>query len=188
MKTLVAGIGKIFCSDDGFGVEVAKRLVDRPWPDDVHVEDFGIRGMHLALELLEGYDLLVLVDAMSCGETPGTVFLMDPDPVGEDAPPLDAHRMDPYAVLGMVNELGGEIGRVRIVGCEPSRIEEGMGLSPTVAAAVDGAIRMVEELIQEDARTDPPVSREGGAASPQPAPYLSGRLACRLGSSERSNT
>lgn len=149
MKTLVAGIGNIFCSDDGFGVEVAQRLVGRSMPDDVHVEDYGIRGMHLALELLEGYDLVVLVDAMSCGEPPGTVFLMEPDPVGQDVPPLDAHRMDPYAVLGMVNELGGEIGRVLIVGCEPSLIEEGMGLSPVVAAAVDGAARMVEELISE---------------------------------------
>jgi len=146
----VAGIGNIFCGDDGFGVEVAKRLADRPLPGGVHVEDYGIRGLHLALELLEGYDLLVLVDAMSCDERPGTVFVLDPDPVGEDAPPLDAHRMDPYAVLGMVDELGGEIGKVLIVGCEPSLIEEGIGLSPAVAAAVDTAVRMVEEVVSEE--------------------------------------
>ena len=53
---LVAGIGNIFLSDDGFGVEVANRLAGRPLPDGVRVADFGIRGVHLAYELLDGYD------------------------------------------------------------------------------------------------------------------------------------
>ena len=29
--------------------------------------DFGIRGVHLAYELLDGYDALVLIDAMPMG-------------------------------------------------------------------------------------------------------------------------
>ena len=64
-RTLVAGIGNIFFGDDGFGVEVARRLAGRPMPDGVRVEDFGIRGVHLAYELLDGYDILVLVDALA---------------------------------------------------------------------------------------------------------------------------
>ncbi|MGI8663547.1 MAG: hydrogenase maturation protease [Acidimicrobiales bacterium] len=148
MKALVAGIGNIFNSDDGFGVEVAQRLVTKPMPDDVRVEDYGIRGIHLALELLEGYDLLVLVDALSRGESAGTVFLFEPDGA-EDAEPLDAHRMDPHSVLAMVTEMGGKIGRVLVVGCEPERLDEGIGLSPPVAAAVEPAVRMVERLIAE---------------------------------------
>lgn len=149
MKTLVAGIGNIFNRDDGFGSEVARRLVARPMPPDVRVEDYGIRGIHLALELLEGYDLLVLVDAMPTGETPGTVCLVEPDPADVDAEPLDAHRMDPLAVLGMVDEMGGQVGRVLLVGCQPAELDEGMGLSRPVAAAVDTAVRMVEDLIRE---------------------------------------
>jgi hydrogenase maturation protease len=148
MKTLVAGIGNIFNTDDGFGVEVAKQLVSRPTPEDVRVEDYGIRGLHLALELLEGYDLVVLVDAMANGESPGTVFLLEPT-ADEDAEPLDAHRMDPRAVLAMVAELGGEIGRVLVVGCQPASLEEGIGLTTSVAAAVEPAVRMVEDLIAE---------------------------------------
>ncbi len=62
-RTLVAGIGNIFNGDDGFGSEVAQRLVALPARDGVRVEDYGIRGVHLAYELLEGYDLLVLIDA-----------------------------------------------------------------------------------------------------------------------------
>jgi hydrogenase maturation protease len=148
MRTLIAGIGNIFNGDDGFGVEVAQRLDDWAMPNDVRVEDFGIRGLHLALELLEGYDLLVLVDAMDLGEPPGTVVMVEPGD-DEDAGPLDAHRMDPQAVLAKVAELGGEIGRVLVVGCQPADVDEGIGLSTPVAAAVDVAAQMVEDLIAE---------------------------------------
>jgi hydrogenase maturation protease len=148
-RTLVAGIGNIFNTDDGFGSEVAQRLKGRPMPDGVHLEDYGIRGVHLAYELLEGYDLVVLIDALPRGEAPGTLFLLEPDVDLDDVPPLDSHQMDPRAVLGMAAELGAEIGRLLLVGCEPADIGEGMGLSDPVAAAVDDAARMVEELIAE---------------------------------------
>lgn len=146
-KTLVAGIGNIFNGDDGFGVEVAQRLVTRAVPNDVRVEDYGIRGVHLALELLEGYDLLVLVDAMALGEPPGTVALVEPAADDDCAEPLDAHSMDPRAVLAMVAEMGGKVGRVLVVGCQPANLEEGIGLSPAVTAAVDPAVRMVEDVL-----------------------------------------
>jgi hydrogenase maturation protease len=113
----------------------------------VHVEDYGIRGVHLAYELLEGYDLVVLVDALPRGEPPGTIFVLEPDVDLDDVPPLDSHQMDPRAVLGTVAELGGTIGRLLLVGCEPADIGEGIGLSAPVAAAVDDAARTVEQLI-----------------------------------------
>lgn len=154
MTTLVAGIGNIFNRDDGFGSEVAQRLRTRPMPDGVRVEDYGIRGMHLALDLLDGCDLLVLVDAMSVdggadGDAPGTVYLLEPDPAGDGAEHLDAHLLDPQAVLRMVAGMGGEVGRVLVVGCQPGDLAEGIGLSPPVAAAVEQAVRMVENLIAE---------------------------------------
>jgi len=128
---------------------VTQRLLTRPMPADVRVEDYGIRGMHLALDLLDGCDLLVLIDAIAGSDAPGTVYLLEPDPSGEGAEPLDAHRMDPQAVIGMVAVLGGRIGRVLVVGCQPADLEEGIGLSPPVSAAVDAAVRMVEDLIAE---------------------------------------
>ena len=78
-RVLVAGIGNIFLGDDGFGVEVADRLAGRTLPDGVQVADFGIRGVHLAYELLDGYDALVLVDAVPMGEPPGTVAIIEPE-------------------------------------------------------------------------------------------------------------
>ena len=149
MTTLIAGIGNIFNRDDGFGSEVTQQLLTEPMPPDVRVEDYGIRGLHLALDLLDGCDLLVLVDALASDDPPGTVCVLEPDADGADAPPLDAHLMDPQSVLRMVAELGGKVGRVVVVGCRPADLGEGIGLSAPVAAAVAPAVRMVQDLIAE---------------------------------------
>ena len=154
-RTLVAGVGNIFLGDDGFGVEVARRLAARPMPDDVSVADFGIRGVHLAYELLNDYGTLVLVDTVARGDPPGTVTVLEPSLNGGSSEgagtlaAMDAHGMNPEAVLAMVSDLGGRLGRVLIVGCQPARLEEGIGLSEPVAAAVDKAVEAVEELVAE---------------------------------------
>ena len=102
---LVAGIGNIFFGDDGFGVAVADRLATMPARDGVTIADYGIRGVHLALELLDHYDLLVLVDALAMGEPPGTVALFEPEMpersrTGSAGTVVDAHSMSPAVVLG----------------------------------------------------------------------------------------
>ena len=150
---LVAGVGNIFLGDDGFGVEVVTRMRTRPRLEGVKVADFGIRGVHLAYELLEGYDLVILVDAIGLKEKPGTITVLEPelDTEGEVLP--DAHDLDPVAVMGLLTDLGGSIGRMLVVGCEPAEINEQMGLSEPVAAAVDEAIRVVDELVQEHLST-----------------------------------
>jgi hydrogenase maturation protease len=161
MNVLVAGIGNIFLGDDGFGVEVAARLAGVDVPDGVRVVDFGIRGVHLAYELLDGYDALVLIDAVPMGEEPGTVAIIEPDLApsgpaeGDDdgdggdpglGPTMDAHSMSPAVVLALLASLGGHVDRVLVVGCEPSVIEEGIGLSAPVASAVDRAVEAVLEV------------------------------------------
>ena len=149
---LVAGIGNIFLGDDGFGVEVAQRLADVALPDHVKVVDFGIRSLHLAYELLDGYDALILVDTIGLGdEPPGTVVLVEPEVDSGAAVPFDAHTMNPETVLASLHELGGEVGRLLLVGCQPATLEEGIGLSAPVAVAVDEAVRVVQELVGERA-------------------------------------
>ena len=90
---LVAGIGNLFRSDDGFGPEVVRRLGDQV-REDVRVVDYGIRGMHLAYDLLDGYDALVIVDAVATGEEAGdlSVTLVGPQDVGDGE--FDAHGID----------------------------------------------------------------------------------------------
>ncbi len=147
MNTLVAGVGNIFLGDDGFGVEVATQLDANSLPDGVKVVDFGIRGVHLSYELLEGYEALVLIDAMPLGEEPGTVVVFEPDVESLPTTSLEAHSMSPAVVLGLLANLGGQMPRVVIVGCEPLSLEEGIGLSAPVASAVGPALDAVRRVV-----------------------------------------
>jgi len=145
-RVLVAGVGNVFLGDDGFGVEVARRLAQGPLPPGVEVADIGIRGVHLAYQLLDGYDLLILVDAVARGAPPGTVFVIEPNP-RTLAQELDAHGFDPASVLELARTLGSPLPRVLLVGCVPESTEEHLGLSPPVERAVDEAVRLVTRLL-----------------------------------------
>ncbi len=152
-KVLVAGVGNIFLSDDGFGVEVVRRLAGHPMPEGVTVADYGIRGIHLAYELLEGYDRLILIDAISRGGRPGTIEVLVPDDVPATGAIPDAHGMDPLAVFAYLASIGGDPVPTLIVGCEPATLEENIGLSEPVEKAVDEAIGIVLNLIDEQTAT-----------------------------------
>ena len=152
MTVLVAGIGNLFLTDDGFGSEVARRLALKPLPEGVKVVDYGIRGMHLAYDLLDGYDALVVLDALPGRGSPGdlTVLEVGPDDLGEGE--MDAHGMAPVAVLASLGSLGGTLPPTFVVGCQPADVGEGMGLTDVVAASVDRAIELVHELLNGQLR------------------------------------
>jgi len=151
-RILVAGIGNIFLGDDGFGVEVVRRLSGQRLGDGVDVVDFGIRGIHLAYELTGGrYGAAILVDALSRGGTPGTLYAIEPDRDGgpDAAIEADGHNLTPDAVLEWVHRVGGHVARVVIVGCEPATTDESMELSAPVAESIDCAIDIVRALVGE---------------------------------------
>jgi hydrogenase maturation protease len=158
-RVLVAGIGNVFLGDDGFGVEVVRRLSDRAQPAGVEVADYGIRGMDLACAMQDGWTAVVLVDAAPLGAPPGTLSVIEPA-VGEAPAAPDAHGMDPASVLRLVRALGGAPPRTVVVACEPLVCMSGeepdvlVQLSPPVAAAVEGAVPLVEELLAELTRTE----------------------------------
>ncbi len=163
-RILVAGIGNVFLSDDAFGVEVAHLLAGRVLPDGVRVEDYGIRGIHLAYDLLDGYDALLLVDAVPMGEPPGTLVVLEPEPAvgrgtrsssnagGDGVVAVDAHTMSPDVVLATLARLGGSVDRIVIVGCQPGELDEGMGLSPPVQAAITSAVDLCLEIVADIAQ------------------------------------
>ena len=152
---LVAGIGNIFLGDDAFGCEVVRRLSGREWPDNVRVVDFGIRGFDLAYALLDGYDVTIFVDATPRGETPGTLYTIEPEvndieDIQTQGAIVETHGMNPMKVLQMVKSMGGSFKKILLVGCEPATFgpEEGqMGLSAPVEAAVDQAVSIVASLV-----------------------------------------
>jgi hydrogenase maturation protease len=173
-RTLVAGVGNIFFGDDGFGVEVVRRLDPASLPGRVDVADYGIRGLHLAFALLDGrYDTVILVDALPSDLPPGTLTVLRPElsdapaamdrPAVVDGPVLaadgpavvggsavvDAHGMSPDIVLRLVRDLGGEIGQVVVVGCRPAVVAERMELSGAVRAAVDDAVDLIGDILRD---------------------------------------
>jgi hydrogenase maturation protease len=150
-RVLVAGVGNIFLGDDAFGVEVARRLSAGPLPNGVRVVDFGIRSLHLAYEMADGgYDLTLLVDASGRCGTPGTLYVIEPETSAAPLAAPDAHAISPDAVLAAVRALGADPGRVLVVGCEPACVDEGLGLSPECAAAVEGAVTLIHELLARE--------------------------------------
>jgi hydrogenase maturation protease len=163
---LVAGIGNIFLGDDGFGVEVIRRLAGLKLPEGVRVADFGIRGLDLAYAFEDGYETTILVDACPRGEAPGTLYVIEPEVnpgAGAEAPPaLEAHAMNPMSVLRTARAMNIEVKKVLLVGCEPGTLggEEGqMGLSAPVEAAVDEAVKLVESVVRRILEQEGPDSR-----------------------------
>jgi hydrogenase maturation protease len=149
-RILVAGVGNVFLRDDAFGVEVVRLLVERPQPPGVQIRDYGIRGVHLVYELLDGYELFVLVDAAPRGEAPGTVSVLEVElPSPEAQPVIDAHSLTPDAIFGLLSSLGGHPGRNLVVACEPAEVDAGMGLSDPVREALPHAVRAVEEILAQ---------------------------------------
>jgi hydrogenase maturation protease len=154
-RVLVAGVGNVFLGDDGFGVEVVRRLAGCGLPESVEVADFGIRGMDLAYALQDDYDVVVFVDATPRGGEPGTVYLLEPEIEEDGAVSLDTHGMDPVRVIKLARALGAKPTRTLVVGCEP-RVVSGedyedmlMELSEPVLAAVEEAVKLVESLVKE---------------------------------------
>lgn len=149
-RVLVAGIGNLFCGDDGFGPEVVRRIAAAgDLPEGVRVVDYGIRGMHLAYDLLDGYDALVIVDALPGEGRPGTVSVLR---VGEDdlgTAEFDPHGMAPVAVLASLSDLGGALPPTYVVGCRPLDVGEHIGLSAEVEAAIPEAMDMVSAVLRD---------------------------------------
>lgn len=161
LSILVAGVGNIFLGDDGFGPEVARYLAtaDESRLNGVSVVDYGTRGIHLAYDLLDGVDALIIVDAIPAahpGETtlsPGQIRVsqireQDVD-AAQSTSSIDPHGMEPAAVLGRLRFLGAEIPLTYLVGCAAAEITDRIGLSDAMAAAVPAAAQTVWELVDE---------------------------------------
>lgn len=170
MRTLVAGFGNVLRGDDGFGVEVVRRLGEGPIPEGVELMDVGTGGVRLAQELMGGYDRLIIVDAMNDGDVPGTLYVRAVEGI-TDATEIDMHLAVPSRALTLAKALKSLPPEVYLIGCEPLDVEElTMELSPPVGAAVETAVARVRELLAAEAPgggSDADPTQESGAADAQ---------------------
>ncbi len=152
---LIAGVGNSWLRDDGFGGEVARRLSGLELPAGVSVMDAGTGGLDLAYEVMRGYDALIILDVSPQGGEPGTLYVMEPDEASvpgaiEDGDVINPHAMDPQTVLRFVRSVGAWPGKVVVIACEPEEVSEmGWGLSAQVSEAVQRAVALVLETVEE---------------------------------------
>ena len=165
MKILVAGVGNLLRSDDGFGVEVARRLDTMDLPAEVSVVETGIAGIALVQELQTGYDALVVVDCVDLGRPPGHVMLIEPDVVDVHALSwserhdllADMHLATPGRAMMLARALGVLPDQVLMVGCQPLDPDAyGEGLSEPVTAAVGVAVAEIRRHVEQLLSANPP--------------------------------
>lgn len=146
-RVLVAGFGNVLRGDDGFGVEVVRRLQTTALPAGTALLEVGTGGIALAQELLTTYDRVVVVDAVQRGGDPGQLYVLRVDSV-ESLQSIDMHMAVPSRALGLAQTLGVLPREVYMVGCEPAVVDDlQMNLSDAVEAAVVPAMERVRSLL-----------------------------------------
>jgi hydrogenase maturation protease len=156
-RVLVAGVGNVLHGDDGYGVEVVQRLAQRPdLPPAAKVVEVGIGGISLVQELFDGYDVLLIVDAVDRDGAPGTIFLLEPQVPDLAQWPheqrqdflANMHMTTPSRALILARALGVLPPSVYMLGCQPTACDElVIGLSPPVERAVELSVeRLIGEL------------------------------------------
>ena len=158
MKILVAGMGNVLRGDDGFGIRVVEELIkNHNLLPDVDLYEAGIGGIGLVQELMNGYDALVVIDAVEKSAAAGTLFVIEPlehlTEISDEnlhASMVDMHYANPSKVLLMAKALNVCPAKVFLVGCQPEYVDDAVeGLRPPVESAVPLAVKEVLALIDE---------------------------------------
>ena len=159
LRILIAGVGNVLRQDDGFGIAVVHRLLERDkLPSGVEVLETGIAGIRLVQQLLDSYDVLILVDAVLRDGIPGQLYLLEADvpdithfSLDERHELLaDMHYTNPTRAMMLAKAMNILPPQVYILGCQAVAYDDfDLGLSPEVEAAVPIAVARIDELIVE---------------------------------------
>jgi len=158
-KILIAGIGNELRQDDAFGMELVKRLKIDELPKGVKIQEVGIGGIHLVQELHENYAILIMVDAVEWGETPGHIYLRAVESISDiNEMPLhekraflaDMHYTNPTRALMLAKALGVLPPKIYILGCEAAEHADfAVGMSSVVENAIPKAIERLKEFLAQ---------------------------------------
>ncbi len=147
-QILILGLGNILLKDEGVGVRVVERLLERyELPEGVQALDGGSRGLAL-LNFLEGVSRLLIVDAVQAGKEPGTLIRLEGDEIPAFlSPKVSPHQEGLADLLFAAKVVGLYPEEVVLWGVEPAEIETGLELTPLIASKVDELVdKVIEEL------------------------------------------
>ena len=124
MARIVIGVGNPFRSDDAAGLEVARRL------QNVTAHESSLGGFEL-MDLWQGADEVVIVDAMHSQSPPGTIrrydALEDPLPAKTFA---SSHAIGVAETIEMARRLGRLPAQLYVYGIEATRRSRSCGPTP----------------------------------------------------------
>ena len=156
---LVVGIGNLLAADDGVGVRVAEKLIERNRCMGACVMDGATDGLAL-LEPVRAARELIVIDAMDLGDVPpGTVERLEPREILKaQSQKLSVHGIDFADMLRIVQAEQGALPHLIIFGIQPeSVIPYTYGITPRVEAVIDDVVEMVEtevhSLVQQGGKT-----------------------------------
>ena len=148
--TLIIGIGHLDRGDDAAGRIVAERLRECA---PAHVEVIQTDGEAAKLlDLMDGRDRVIIVDACLSGGAPGTIHRVDANagPLPRPMFAMSSHAIGLVESIELARALGTLPGGCHVLAIEAECLDLGAGLSPPVAAAVDEAVvRLLAELALE---------------------------------------
>ncbi len=144
---LVLGVGNLLLGDEGAGIHAVRELEKRALPPQVDVVDGGTAGLNL-LDLLKGYERVIIVDAVDAGEEPGTILRFTPQEVASDtqALPLSLHQTEILKVLELATYLGRPLPPITIYGIQPQAMDWSTELSPALQARLS---KLVDAILRE---------------------------------------
>ncbi|MDR2056340.1 MAG: HyaD/HybD family hydrogenase maturation endopeptidase [Desulfovibrio sp.] len=143
-RILILGVGNILLTDEGFGVRAVEHLQERYlWPDHVRLLDGGTQGLMLMRDIQE-CDLLIVLDVVLGGGTPGTVYLLEGEDLRKSFSFRDSmHQTDLLDTL-LTCELAGHRPRAVVFGMEPFDYKStGVELTPEAGARLPEFCRKV---------------------------------------------
>lgn len=147
----VIGIGQSLRGDDAVGLEAVRRwreqfneTASRP---EVQVEVCELPGLGL-LDLFEGADSVLLVDAVQSGASPGTIHRVGPGELAAFAAgSTSAHGWGVAETLELARQLGLPLPRIHLIGIEAGQMEIGAGLSAEVEAVIPKVCLAIEDFV-----------------------------------------
>jgi hydrogenase maturation protease len=145
---LILGVGNLLRKDDGVGVQAVQRLQALPLPGGVTVVDAGTAGVGL-VDILEGYERAVIIDAADMGLQPGSVAKFRPEATQFRTPDfqLSMHSADVAGALELARALGRQLPELAVIGVQPRDTTWGTEMSVEVLAEMRHIVDLVLEEI-----------------------------------------
>jgi hydrogenase maturation protease len=161
LRTLVVGIGSLIRGDDGVGIHVIRRLAQPGLPEHVHTLEAGTAGISL-LDFVEGYDRLIIIDAIVTGAPAGTIYELRGSDIARTIHLSAGHEADLPTALALGEKLSRTMPKeVIVLAIEAGSLDAfSENLSAEVEAAIPEVLGRTQAILVTVTNNDGPTPTE----------------------------